>query len=101
MRRTIKGSEAEAPEPEADEVPRASRPVARKRKRRNPEDVARLNLELPHELDFRVAGVAKYRKMRKSAFVLFALDQCCTGHKIDKALKAAWAESQGEDVSAG
>ena len=72
----------------------------RKRQRRKREDVARMNLEYPPELDFRLSGIASILRIRKTSLVLKLLDSGCKGYKIDARLKATYAETQGQDVSA-
>lgn len=73
---------------------------AGKRKRRERRELVKLTLEIPHELHFRIMGIAAKEKMRKGAFIEKLLKQGCASFKIDEGLKAIWGETQGQNVSA-
>jgi len=93
--RTAAGAEpADRPEAAGPAEPRKPR----KRVRR---DSLTLTFDVPHDLNFVLSGVAQSQRMKKSAFILKLLRQGCGSFKIASSLERVWAETQGQDVSAG
>ncbi len=77
----------------------AARGVSENRRKRSGAPAVRYTVEISEELDFRLSGVAKFRRMRKNALMREMIEMGCARYKIDGALKIAWAESSGQNVA--